>query len=138
MVFDMKNKDKFDYAGFQQRLKAVIAEKANGKPGRFAAMAREFDRAISNGAMAAYTQSRIPGLDKAWAIANAAKISLDELAGRSPSGVDRYRRALWILFRKTIDSTIVDFSRFKNEALLEEFVDTILASEKNRPKKPSK
>lgn len=128
-------KTKFDEEGFCRRLQQIVNDQAQGVPGRFAAMVRKWHPTLEDGSLHAYMKGRIPGLNIAWAIAQAAKVSLDELVGGPPFALDRYKRALWVLFRQTVDSQIVDFSSFKNEAVLDEFVDSVLAMEKKKPKK---
>ncbi len=127
--------EKFNDKAFRAKLKQLVRKHAESKVGRFASMVRKIDPTVTHGSMSAYLDDRMPGIDKAWAIARTGGLTLDELVGGLPLDMTRYKKALWILFRKTIDSQIVDFSDFDDEAILDKFVDSVLNSEKKQGKK---
>lgn len=111
---------------FRDRLTDLIKRVAQGKPGRFAAMVRKYDPSVTNGAMQAYQNSRIPGIDKVWAIAQAGGVSVDWLLGGEPPGESRFKATLIRYLRRRFEAAELDDLDLTDEQILDKLADSLV------------
>jgi len=139
MVFIVEKAQKkttgFDYAGFRKRLRGIIDEGFGGRPARLAAGARKYDPGISNGTIAAYLEGRVPGIDKAAAIARAARVSLVWLIVGEPPEESKYKAKLIDYLRRRLSAAGLDDLDLTDDEILDKLVDSLIEV---KPKKRRK